>query len=227
MDAGELIAEFRSLADDKAEPYLWDDASILRWLNEAQGEAAERARLLYDFTTAACCTIQLSIGVSTYRLHPSVTEVISAKTVTAGGSETILSRDDPHNLAGSQVFGAHPQAYALFGTARSGQGLSLLLDEPPITADTLRLAVYRTALEPMELTIDEPEIAEAHHRNLVYYALGIAFTTRDREAPDSTQRAAEFNALFDAAFGAPKTAAVKQKIMRHRVPVARTPGGGW
>lgn len=227
MDAGELIAEFRALADDKADPPLWDDASILRWLNEAQDEAAERARLLYDTQTPACCSLALTIGTSSYRLHNSVVQVIEAHTVTAGGKRTRLFRDDPEKFATLTSFSAPPSSYAIIGQARSGQGLSLLLDQPATADGTLNLSVYRVALQPMELSVDEPEIAEANHRKLVYYALGVAFQTRDREAPDTNQRSLQFMSVFDAYFGAPRTATVKQKLQRHRVPVAKTIGGGW
>jgi hypothetical protein len=227
MDAGELIAEFRALADDKSEPFLWDDASVLRWLNEAQDEAAERARLLYDTHTPACCTLTLAIGESVYRLHDSVVQVIEAHTVSAEGKRTRLCRDDPHKFAALTSFSDHPSSYAIIGQARSGQGLSILLDQPALAADTLKLSVYRVALQPMELSVDDPEIAESSHRKLVYYALGIAFQTRDREAPDTDQRSTQFMSVFDAYFGAPRTAAVKQKLQRHRVPVATTRGGGW
>ena len=48
MNLAALIAQFRADADDSVSPYLWPDASVKRWLNEAVAEAALRARLLHE-----------------------------------------------------------------------------------------------------------------------------------------------------------------------------------
>ena len=53
MTLEELIASFREDATDKVGPYLWEDETVTRWLNEAQDEAAVRARLLLDDSTPA------------------------------------------------------------------------------------------------------------------------------------------------------------------------------
>ncbi len=48
MDLAGLIQAFRQEADDRAVPYLWPDAALTDWLNEAVSEALARAPWLQD-----------------------------------------------------------------------------------------------------------------------------------------------------------------------------------
>ena len=62
MTLEELIASFREDSTDKLEPYLWEDETVTRWLNEAQDEAAVRGRLLLDDSTPAVTQIAVTAG---------------------------------------------------------------------------------------------------------------------------------------------------------------------
>ncbi|HGM2607511.1 TPA: hypothetical protein ACKN1Z_001946, partial [Neisseria gonorrhoeae] len=48
MNLKALIARFRVLANDKAEPYFWSDEEVSGWLNDAVHEACLRGRLLHS-----------------------------------------------------------------------------------------------------------------------------------------------------------------------------------
>ena len=48
MNLKSLIARFRVLANDKAEPYFWSDEEVSGWLNDAVHEACLRGRLLHS-----------------------------------------------------------------------------------------------------------------------------------------------------------------------------------
>ncbi|CAM5592568.1 hypothetical protein [Rhodanobacter lindaniclasticus] len=48
MNTGALLAACREMLNDLAQPYGWDDAQLVRYLNNAVGEACLRARLLKD-----------------------------------------------------------------------------------------------------------------------------------------------------------------------------------
>ena len=48
MEVGDLISEFRTVTGDHGTPPLWGDKSLIAWANEAQREAAIRAKLLRD-----------------------------------------------------------------------------------------------------------------------------------------------------------------------------------
>lgn len=72
MTTQQLIDSFRALADDKALPYLWPDAELLVYAAEAETEAARRARLLRDATTAAVCSYAVTVTNQKITLDPRV-----------------------------------------------------------------------------------------------------------------------------------------------------------
>jgi hypothetical protein len=85
----QLIDLFRDLADDKALPYLWSDFVMTQYAAEAEMEAARRARLLKDSSTAAVCQYAVTAGQQKITLDPRVIFIRSVKI----GSKTIpLSR---------------------------------------------------------------------------------------------------------------------------------------
>jgi hypothetical protein len=69
---------------------------------------------------------------------------------------------------------------------------------PP--AGTLTLEVNRLPLNPMVNETDSPEIAQAHHRHLVQWALHKAFSVPDAETVDPT-RAEKAEREFTKMFG--------------------------
>src|SRR5690606_10855274 len=71
----QLIAQFRRYADDRLEPPLFADEDIIGWLNEAQDEAAIRARLLHESSNPAQCQIAVAAGEAVYTLHPALYEL--------------------------------------------------------------------------------------------------------------------------------------------------------
>ena len=60
------------VCNDTSAGYLWRDEEIIRYLNSAVDEACERALLLEDRSSAACCQSDLDAAETTYALHPSV-----------------------------------------------------------------------------------------------------------------------------------------------------------
>jgi hypothetical protein len=81
----QLIDLFRDLADDKALPYLWSDFVMTQYAAEAEMEAARRARLLKDSTTAAVCQYAVTAGTQKITLDPRIIFIRSVKI----GSKTI------------------------------------------------------------------------------------------------------------------------------------------
>jgi len=87
----EMIAHLReSVLDDAAEPYLWKDLELLRYLNYAEVQACRRAHLIIDGSTASdngtaatagtlgqkpLCMLPIVANVGTYNLSPKVLQV--------------------------------------------------------------------------------------------------------------------------------------------------------
>src|SRR5574337_1186558 len=74
MNTGELLQACREMLNDLAPPYGWDDAQLVRYLNNAVGEACLRARLLKDdvSTRPDLCVYPVVAGESLVRLRPEV-----------------------------------------------------------------------------------------------------------------------------------------------------------
>ena len=62
MTLSELIAQLRIELDDTEEDYLWSDAELTRYLNEAEIEACRRARLIIDSTNVEVTVIDVTAG---------------------------------------------------------------------------------------------------------------------------------------------------------------------
>jgi hypothetical protein len=197
MTLEQLIAQFRVDSEDKLEPYLFADESVIQWLNEAQEEACVRALLLKDWATPAVCSIAVLADVSAYQLHESVINITRAEFTATGETDgTLLWQADEYELdrmePGWRKLSATPTAFIHHDTAlRIGC-------QPP--AGTLALEVNRLPLWPMENDSDTPEIAAIHHRHLVLWALHRAFSIPDSETVDAN-RAALAELQFTRAFG--------------------------
>lgn len=207
MNLEQLIEQFRSDADDRITPYLWSDDDVTRWLNEAQHEACIRAMLLKDMDTVAVCRIPVVAGNPVYATHASIISIHRAAFIPSGQEDEIeLYQTDEFELDRS-VLGwrrrtEQPRAYIHNDTL-------LRLGCLPSTDGTLHLDVFRLPLRDMSNDTDKPEIAQAHHRHLVLWALHRAFGVPDAERFDQG-RSAQAEATFTRYFGFRHTATTRR-----------------
>ena len=213
MKRAEIITAFRDMVDDTSAPYLWKDSEIRRYLDEAHREAAERAFLLRDSSTAAVTQVAVVAGTASYTLDRRVIKVESAR---------LPSQTFPLHLTSS------PEMDAVMPAWRDLQAASnrLVLDQEgdffkatlcgvPTVTETLQLVVFRTPLEPLNTDDDEPEIPRRYHLGLLEWMAHLAYKKRDSETNDdarSQAHAAEFTRIF----GEREDANVKRKREQHR-----------
>jgi hypothetical protein len=196
----DLIAEFRSAADDAdAQPYLFSDADITRWLNEAQTEAAIRRRLLRETTDPAMCEIDVTAGTADYTLHPDFVELSHHAFLLDGATERtdllLVTREWlDRNVARWRDMESDEPLYLV------QDALNLRLVPTPSADGTLLLEGYRVPSAQMALSADTPEIAAIHHRHLVQWALYRGYGVPDKEVFDP-KRAAQAEADFTRYFG--------------------------
>lgn len=73
MLASQLITIIREdYLNDTVADYCWSDAFLLRSLAEAERQACNRSKLIFDDTTSAYTQIALKNGTTTYSLSPKV-----------------------------------------------------------------------------------------------------------------------------------------------------------
>lgn len=80
MTLADLLDELRNtILRDIAAPFLWQDGTLVRYIDDAQRRFARRTLCLRDKTTPDATQITLETGVESYALHPSVIAVLSAR----------------------------------------------------------------------------------------------------------------------------------------------------
>ena len=198
MNVAGLIRSFRALSNDRVDPFFWDDPQVKDWLNEAQRQAAIRARLLQEDSLEAMCRVPLVPGKQTYKLHAKIYEIISLRLRSASGG-----KPQPLDLKSREWMDAerpgwredvNPPRFAV------QTDTALRVVGSVAAGDVLELDVYRLPLKELCGDGDVPEIHEAHHEHLVQWALHKAFSMPDAETLDP-RRSADAEAAFTAYFG--------------------------
>jgi hypothetical protein len=200
--------------DDK----LWSDATLVRYINEAQRRFAKRSFAIWDSKTAEVCDVTLATGVTQYDLHPSILSVLSAKIDgndydlarvghTRLGDITLPGQDVQFNAALlSSPSAGVPQAFTTDETmAEDDDGtmaaVSMRVYPTPRAADNgtvIKLRVVRMPLD--DLTTNNlsaiPEIPLDHHLEMLDWAAHLALRIVDQDAGNA-KRAADFAASFE------------------------------
>lgn len=211
MKRGKLRELSRELLGDTKLPYLWSDIELNAHINEAEAEACRRARLLVDSSTAAICTITVTIDTAEFALDPRVVMVRRAKLAsqtTPLVKKTMASLDE--EAPGWQDDVASTPGYCYFDAGSTNIGIYPKAD----TADTMKLTVVRVPLAEMNDDEDIPEIPERYHYSLLHWVLHRAYLKRDAETRDD-KASLEALALFEAEFGKRRSAEVERFEMEH------------
>lgn len=194
MNVEQILAAARSRFLDNEEPQQWAFDDMMSFLNQAEREAAERAKLIEDYSTVAVCNIAGLVSVAQYTLHAKIIEVISVRwngRLLDGISRRELDRrycrQDWTTLTGQPTHFIDPQEKYL------------TLHRTPTTAAAIKVGVYRYPLNDMTGYEDTPEIAEQYHFWLIDWMEFLAYSTDDTEIQDiprATAAAGRFTARF-------------------------------
>jgi hypothetical protein len=176
VNSTDLYEAFRSDVSDEAAPYLWADAEVFRYMNDAYRMFVRKTGGVADFTSAAT-QIPVVAGDPVGALDPSVLRVMNAYLVSNNTPLTILNGP-----------GAAPP------TSRAGQVRAMVIGEQrhavrwtaiPAADDTVQLSVYRLPLR--FITGDAQaftDVDEDHHIHLLDWMKHLAYRKQDAEAFD-------------------------------------------
>lgn len=206
---------FRIRADDVVEPQLWEDGEVDQYLNDAQREAAVRARLIKDSTTTAVTQIAIDTTSTDYPLH---TSILSIERVKLASQEQPLGRTTVDELDRLYPDWESQVGMPRFFVEDNGR---IRLVPKSAQVDTMNLVVYRLPLADMKAEDDSPEIHEMHHARMVDWALRCAYLKPDQEKYDPTL-AARYEAAFTGSFGIRQDANVQRKQREHKPTVVRS-----
>lgn len=223
MNLQDLLSELRiNILNDRSmrvsgtSDFLWTDATLVRYINEAQRRFAVRSLVLHDGSTAECCNITLKTTVAEYPVHPAVLSILSAKLpdssidlIRTGHSALGIARTDTDNWDPTPLLNA-PGRVLAFATdeqvvSDDGDSLSAIsmrvFPAPDVTMNNvvIRLRVVRKPIEP--LTIQNlqatPEIPEDHHLNMLDWAAYLALRIVDHDTGNA-KMAAAFRESFES-----------------------------
>lgn len=214
MTLAELIARYRTDANDKAVPYFVTDDELRAFFNDAEREAAIRGRLLHESADKSMCQVRLTPDRATYNLNAALYELTHC-----AHRQEEQGRRCPVELVSTEWLDANVCNWRdQQGAPRYGvQGdKSIRLVPTPSADGTLLLEGYRLPKAPMEGDEDEPEIGEAHQVHLVQWVLYRAFSIPDTEFFDPA-RAAAAEAAFTRYFGLRPDSDLR-RITREDVP---------
>lgn len=218
MNLSELITEFRTLAFDKVEPYLFDDDSVIGWLNEAVTEACIRGRLLHECDNNEICQIPLNQGQSKYSTHPQLYEITHASITLPsinGGQRTPVCLVSFEEMTSSDKDWRYDEPYHNKTIHLIQHDTYVRLSYPPDDDGMLYLEGYRLP-NLMKNDDDVPELHLAHHAHLLDWTLHKAFGIPDSEVFDlNKSQLAEMR--FTDYFGIRPDSDLR-RITRHDVP---------
>lgn len=184
LSLADLIRSFRTLSNDRVEPFFSSDDEVKQWLNEAQAQACVRGRLIREDELEGVCRVPLTAGKHTYALHPSVYELIHLWVVPGSAAGRIR----PVDLKSREWLDAEFAEWRQLDRP----ACMAIQDDTTIrmvgtveTGDALVLECYRLPLKPLVHTSDKPEIHAMHHQHLVQWALHRAFGIPDADFFDA------------------------------------------
>ena len=213
MTRGELVQDLRVVLDDRAEPYLWDTAYLIRKLDEATDDECIRGSLMLVTATVAC-----TAGTREYAMPTGWYQILSGAISTGRdliviGASVALD-DDPEYLTvqglPDRIVIEREGYFALTPVPDADATVTLWGYRVPTGAE--RLAGGNDNTQPTGVALDQ-------HAALVHGAAARAYQVRDADA-GSLDRSAYHEAQFTAAFG-PKVSA-QLLALRRRVRGYRT-----
>lgn len=227
MNLGELLKELRvnMLRDGSqqvagASDYLWDDQTLVNYINEGQDEIARRTKCLRDAVTPEVCQFTTVDGQEFYQLDDRVLGILSIKMV---GDQADLARaghadldtykkPDTYFFDPAQLENMPPGKPLAWTTDEgiyadgSGTMASIQLRLYPIPASpyTPNVGNMRVVRLPLNcLTLDNltqvPEIPRNYHRKILDWAAYLALRGADLDVAggDALGRAKMFQGSFE------------------------------
>lgn len=212
----QLRTLFRQEADDANSPYLWSDAELNDYANDAQNEACRRARLLVDSTTAAICQYTVASSGSGSYLIALDSRVLFVRRARLASRTVPLARmflSDIEEQVPNWEAATAGQPDRYIPDYQTGY---VRLYRPSSVADTLNLTVVRMPLTDMSADGDVPEIHTAWHRSLRFWMLYRAYSKHDAETYDEKKALANLK-LFEEEFGKRSAAFDEEWLREHQV----------
>lgn len=198
MTLSELLGHLRcNVLRDTAQPQLWSDTELIRYLNLAQVEFCRRTFALTD-GSSSFTTFNTVAGDGAYLLDKRIVFIAEAWTVGRDNPDDVTEITSVHPLrdgARGQVPVSVHKGRPACWTAQIGTGM-IRLHPVPDDVYEVQMIVSRKPLRDMADAKDIPEIDEEYHIPLCDFAAWRALTNNDPEGANMSS-AKEFRAAWD------------------------------
>lgn len=211
MTNTELLAVVREELFDVELPYLWSDALLYTYIDDAQKQFC---RLTYGIEDARSFTLAIKPMTIWYAIDPRILKIRDAIDPSTG-REVPLIAVEKMNQNGLRFDGTQGPLKTLITGMEKGYVRALPI---PNVASTVELRTFRLSND-MEAG-DDFEIDPQHILNLGYWVKYRAYSVQDADSRDD-KKAAQGKALFEA-----YCAAAKVEQSRVRRPVSTVTYGG-
>lgn len=219
MTLEDLVTAFRTLADDTVETYLWSTELVEGYADQAEIEACTRKPFLFSTTDPDLCEIDITGGTATYDRNPVIRRVFYARFVQDGFSNKLVirTRDEMTEIAPDWVDSVGVPKYLIIEDSH------FTLSPAPEDDGVLKLELSHIPVKTMSAR-GLPTITAAHHYNLVYWMLYLAYSKRDADT-FNPKKALDYAQMFADYFGDAPSAqhATDTRNVRPDRPVI----GGW
>lgn len=218
MDSLGLTGEFRLDVDDNVAPYLWSDALIASYADEAQKMFCRLTNGISD-STSPLCTINIEAGEPFADLDKRILKVRRMQRASDARPITVANVEDMDSLGIRLTDQTGPVDYAITGMDEN----KIRWLRVPAADDEAQLTVFRLPLRTITTAKTPLEIGEQHHRSLLMWMKYLAYKRQDTDTYDA--RASDKNEAAFRAYCA--QAKAEQDRARSKVRVVRYGDGGY
>lgn len=205
MNSLDLYGLFRSDMVDAAQPYLWSDDEVYRYMNDAYRMFVRLIGGIPDFTSAVT-QVPIVAANPLGALDPSILRIMSATRLSDGRPIRIINVTDLPVPVTDGQYGV-PVSVGLDSTP--GPVISMVIGmqrnvarwvQVPVVNDTAQLVLYRmpaTVITNLTTAQTFTDVADDHHIHLLDWMRHLAYRKQDAETFDRS-KSAENEASFRA-----------------------------
>ena len=198
MLVSELYDLFRSDLDDAAQPYLWTDAEVYLYMDDAYKQFVKRIGGISD-ETSALTLVDVVPGQSYAEVSPRILKFELATLVSNQNTLKIVNKQDMNNIVyadygTTRAVSSNSPGRVLFvvvGIERTARAGKVKWVQQPIVADSVQFSVKRLPLDDISETMqdfDFYEIQDHHHQHLLAWMKHRAYGKQDAESFDKSRR---------------------------------------
>lgn len=177
MDSTEILETFRDEMADTEAPYLWSDALLYRYLDDAQKMFCRKTEGIEDSSTVAITRLDITAGVDWYATDKRILKVRKAFDRATGRELPIVNME----RAGAEGIRFDGRAAPLKALVTGLEKNKLRAWPMPSESKVVDLAVFRLPLESITGVDQELEVDEQHHLALLLWVKHKAYGKEDAE----------------------------------------------